>query len=258
MELTWLGTAGFRIKTGEHTILVDPYLSRNDKALPRQSLKPSDIQDAEMIFISHGHFDHIYDVPTIASNTGAKVYCGKGIGETLIRNGMESAQIHEVNSDGENFNDNEIQAQAFFSQHVKFDRWLIFRTLARINFRLFRYLPLSREYPEGQVLSWRFNIEGQVIHHFGSAGSTADELLRLKSRPTDILLVPMQGHSNISKIAHEYVRALQPNIVIPNHQDDFFPPISTMVDTQPFVKLVKQTNPDVEIKILEINESLII
>ena len=255
MELTWFGTAGFRIKTGAHTILIDPYLSRNEKAFPRQPLKPSDIQDGEMIFISHGHFDHIYDVPTISSNIGARVYCGKGIGETLIRNGMERGQVHEVKFDGENFDFNGIQAQAFFSQHVKFDRWLILKTLARINFRLPNYLPLTRDYPEGQVLSWRFMIEGKVIHHFGSAGSTAEELARLGSQPTDILLVPLQGHSRITQIAHKYVTALQPKVVIPNHQDNFFPPISTRVDPQPFAELVKQTNPDTVIKILEINET---
>ena len=256
VELTWFGTAGFRIKTDKHTILIDPYLSRNEQAIPRQSLNPSDIQDGEMIFISHGHFDHIYDVPTISSNTGAKVYCGKGIGEALIRNGMEKGQIHEVNFDGENFDFNGIQAQAFFSRHVKFDRWLIFKTLARINFRLPKYLPLSRDYPEGQVLSWRFNVEGKSIHHFGSAGSTSDELEQFGRQPTDILLVPLQGHSRIIQIAHKYVKALKPGVVIPNHQDNFFPPISTMVDPQPFVELVKQTNPDTEIKILEINETV--
>jgi L-ascorbate metabolism protein UlaG (beta-lactamase superfamily) len=31
MELTWFGTAGFSIATGKHTILIDPYLSRNEK-----------------------------------------------------------------------------------------------------------------------------------------------------------------------------------------------------------------------------------
>jgi L-ascorbate metabolism protein UlaG (beta-lactamase superfamily) len=256
VELTWFGTAGFRIKTDKYTILIDPYLSRNEQAIPRQSLNPSDIQDGEMIFISHGHFDHIYDVPTISSNTGAKVYCGKGIGDTLIRNGMERGQIHEINFDGENFDFNGIQAQAFFSRHVKFDRWLIFKTLARINFRLPKYLPLTRDYPEGQVLSWRFNVEGKSIHHFGSAGSTSDELKQLGCQPTDILLVPLQGHSRIIQIAHKYVKALKPGVVIPNHQDNFFPPISTMVDPQPFVELVKQTNPDTEIKILEINETV--
>jgi L-ascorbate metabolism protein UlaG (beta-lactamase superfamily) len=115
---------------------------------------------------------------------------------------------------------------------------------------------LARDYPEGQVLSWRFNVEGKSIHHFGSAGSTSDELKQLGCQPTDILLVPLQGHSRIIQIAHKYVKALKPGVVIPNHQDNFFPPISTMVDPQPFVELVKQTNPDTEIKILEINETV--
>ena len=105
------------------------------------------------------------------------------------------------------------------------------------------------------MLSWRFMIEGKMIHHFGSAGSTAEELARLGRQPTDILLVPLQGHSRITQIAHKYVTALQPKVVIPNHQDNFFPPISTRVDPQPFAELVKQTNPDTVIKILEINET---
>jgi L-ascorbate metabolism protein UlaG (beta-lactamase superfamily) len=256
MELTWFGTAGFKIRTDTCTILIDPYFSRNHKANPKQSLKSSDIQDGDVILISHGHFDHIYDVPAVAANTGAKVYCGKGIAKPLIRNGMESGQIHEVISDGENFDLNGIQAQAFFSRHVKFDRWLIFKTLVRVNFRLPRYLPLMREYPEGQVLSWRLNVEGKAIHHFGSAGSTSDELARLSSQSTDILLVPLQGHSAITRIAHKYVEALQPDVVVPHHQDSFFPPISVLVDPQPLADMVKQTHPDVEIKILEINETV--
>lgn len=256
MELTWFGTAGFRIATGKHTILIDPYLSRNEKALPKQSLKPSDIQDGDLIFISHGHFDHIYDVPLIASKTGAKVYCGKGIDDTLTQKGVKREQIHSVNSDGETFDFNGLQAQAFFSKHVQFDLWLFIKTFARVNFRLLRYLPLIRDYPVGKVLSWRFIIEGKVIHHFGSAGSTMDELERLGKQPTDILLVPLQGHTRIAQIAHKYVKALQPKVVIPNHQDNFFPPISTMIDIQPFVERVKQTNPNTDIRILEINKTV--
>jgi len=68
MELTWFGTAGFRIKTDKHTILIDPYVSRNDNAFPEQPLKASDLQDADAILVSHGHFDHIYDVPAVSSH----------------------------------------------------------------------------------------------------------------------------------------------------------------------------------------------
>lgn len=140
--------------------------------------------------------------------------------------------------------------------HVNFDNWLLIKTLASINIRFFRYLPLLREYPEGQVLSWRFHIEGKVIHHFGSGGSTSEELQRFSRHKTDILLVPMQGHTHIAHIAHTYVRILQPEMVIPHHQDNFFPPISTMVDTQKFAALVKQTNPDTSIIIPEINKTV--
>ena len=74
MELTWFGTAGFRIKTGGHTILIYPYLSRNEKAQPEQPIKPHDIHDGDLIFISHGHFDHILDgVGQAAPNTEVRV-----------------------------------------------------------------------------------------------------------------------------------------------------------------------------------------
>jgi L-ascorbate metabolism protein UlaG (beta-lactamase superfamily) len=256
MELTWFGTAGFRIKTGEHTILIDPYFTRNDKALPIQSLKPADIHEGDLIFISHGHFDHILDVPEIASKTGARIYCGNGIEDTLIQKEVNRELVQCVNSDGEKFEFNGVKAQAFFSHHVKFDRWLLIKTLARVNVRLPRYLPLMREYPEGQVISWRFNIEDKVLHHFGSAGSTPDELERLGSKPTDTLLVPLQGHTHIIQIALNYVKALQPSVVIPHHQDNFFPPISTMVNLQPFVDGVKQVAPNTEVRVLEMNQTV--
>ena len=258
MELTWLGTAGFRIKTGSTTILIDPYLSRNEMARPEQPLNPSDIDDGDLIFISHGHFDHILDVPEIISRTEASVYCGAGIDDTLIQKGVKADWIRCVRMDGEEFEFNGLKGQAFFSRHVKFDRWLLVKTLARINVRIPRYLPLLRDYPEGQVLSWRFEIEGKILHHFGSAGSTPAELDRLGSQPTDILLVPLQGHTHIVQIALDYVKALQPKMVIPHHQDNFFPPISSMVDVQPFVDGVLRIAPDTEVQVLEINQTVML
>jgi L-ascorbate metabolism protein UlaG (beta-lactamase superfamily) len=115
---------------------------------------------------------------------------------------------------------------------------------------------LLREYPEGQVLSWRFKIEDKVIHHFGSAGSTSEELDRLGRQPTDILLVPLQGHTNIVEIALKYVKALLPKVVIPHHQDNFYPPISTMVNLQPFVEGVPKLAPATEVRVLEMNQTV--
>jgi len=256
MKLTWFGTAGFSIETDYHTILIDPYFSRNPWAAPEQPVAPSDIQQADFIFISHGHFDHIHDVPEIASNTKAMVYCGRGVDDTLVRKGLNRELIHPVASDGQIFSFDGVQAQAFYSEHVRFDLWLLLKTLVPIHFRIPRYLPLMREYPKGQVLSWRFKVEGKVIHHFGSGGSPPEELERLGTQPTDILLVPLQGHTRINRIAHNYVKALKPEVVIPHHQDDFYPPISSMVDIQQFRELVEKSEHDTSIRVMAFNESL--
>ena len=68
--------------------------------------------------------------------------------------------------------------------------------------------------------------------------------------------MPLQGHTHIVKIALEYVRALQPKVVIPHHQDNFYPPISSMVDLEPFVEGVPKLAPDTEVRVLEMNQTV--
>ena len=90
---------------------------------------------------------------------------------------------------------------------------------------------------------------------FGSGGSPAPELEKLGQLPIDILLVPMQGHTHITRIAHRYVASLTPKMVIPHHQDNFFPPISALVDTKPFVNQVQASHPDITVQVLGINQT---
>lgn len=258
MELTWWGTAGFRVVTGDQVFLIDPYLSRNAAARPVQPLSPGDVTDGAQIFLTHGHFDHAYDVPGIASRTGAAVYCSPAAGEALVRQGLDPGQVHTVSADGQAFDLGDYQAQAFFSRHVRFDWRLIVRTLARMHVRMFRYLPLLRDYPPGQVLSWRFTIEGRTVHDFGSGGASSEELNRLAGHPIDVLLVPLQGHTHICDIALNIVRVLRPRLVIPHHQDDFYPPISEMVDVQPLVEGVQCECPGTEIRVLAFNEAVVL
>ena len=68
IKLTWLGHGGWSIETGEHTILLDPFLSE----CPTATANVEEIA-ADYILVSHGHFDHIADVPAIANRTGATV-----------------------------------------------------------------------------------------------------------------------------------------------------------------------------------------
>ena len=254
MKLQWLGTAGFKVEAGDNVFLIDPYLTRNEQARPAQSMRPAELSGAGQVFITHGHFDHLFDIPAIMSQGKSNVYCSEEAAATLARQGADSSRITAVKVDRYSADFGGYTAQAFFSRHVKFDIPLVARALWRIGTGYRRLSAVHSSYPPGQVMSWRFTIGGYTIHHFGSAGSLPEELQRLAAGPTDLLLVPLQGHTHICDIALEYVRVLKPRLVIPHHQDDFYPPISTCVDIAPFVAQVKKHCPGTGVRVMDFNE----
>ncbi len=262
MDIQWLGTAGFKIQTGSTessgfaSFLIDPYLSRNHEALPLQPLTPKDLAPASHIFISHGHFDHLMDVPAIARRTGARVVCSPTAAHTLTDMGMDSDRIIPVEKDGFEIEFQGIKARGFYSRHVRFDLRLLITTLARTGRRIPAILPLFLNFPCGQVLSWRFEAEGRAIHFFGSGGSTDRELNSLTTHPVDVLMLPLQGHSRICDLAFRYVSILKPALVIPHHQDDFYPPVSQEIDIKPFTDLVSKECPRTQVRVMTMNEIL--
>jgi len=69
MKITFYGHASLGIQVKDIYILVDPFISGNEKAsdIDINSLK------ADYILVTHAHQDHILDVETIAKRTGAVI-----------------------------------------------------------------------------------------------------------------------------------------------------------------------------------------
>ncbi|MCA9189313.1 MAG: MBL fold metallo-hydrolase, partial [Planctomycetales bacterium] len=80
IELTWLGHGGWSIKTSSHTVLLDPFVTH----CPTATCKANELE-ADFILVSHGHEDHIADVPAIAKRTGAQVLANFEITQWLTR-----------------------------------------------------------------------------------------------------------------------------------------------------------------------------
>lgn len=258
MELKWLGTAGFEIQTNGQSFLLDPFLSRKNTAWPVQDLTPEDFKESRQIFISHGHFDHIMDVPDICAISNCDILYSKSAGESLIRHHTKPEQIKTVQTDREYMDFKSFKAQAFFSSHVQFDTKLVLNTLRRLNISLVKDIPRLKAFPCGQVLSWRFFVEHKIIHFFGTAGSTDPELDSIKNEPpVDILLLPFQGHSQICDIGIKYVQHLKPKIIVIHHHDNFYPPISQSMDISPFTETLKKTHPQIRVIIPQINKPLV-
>ncbi len=85
MNLTWLGHACWSIATGQHNLLIDPYLDDN----PTAAVK-ADAVAADFILLTHGHFDHVADAVKIAKRTGANCVANYEICEWLGKQGVGS------------------------------------------------------------------------------------------------------------------------------------------------------------------------
>ena len=87
IEVTWLGHATWAVAAGDHRFLIDPYLDDN----PAAPAKADDVE-ADFIFITHGHFDHMTDAVKIAKRTGATVVSNFEIVQWLGKQGVNKSQ----------------------------------------------------------------------------------------------------------------------------------------------------------------------
>jgi L-ascorbate metabolism protein UlaG (beta-lactamase superfamily) len=68
ISVTWLGHSSWLIENSHHRVLIDPFLTDNPKA----SKSALEIE-ADTILVSHGHFDHVQDVASIADRCQSTV-----------------------------------------------------------------------------------------------------------------------------------------------------------------------------------------
>lgn len=251
IQLRWLGTAGFEVKVGPSVFLIDPFLSRGLGAEPVLPLQVQDINRAQAIFITHGHVDHAYDAPALAARTGATVYASASVCDMLQRKEVPASQLHAL-SDGKVLDLGWLLVTAIQGLHVRFDLALILRTFRRANLRLLRLIALARDWPCGDVLAYLFRVGDFTICHFGSAGYLPERIQGLGSH---LALIPLGGHSHIHHIAAQMVALLQPQMVIPHHYDNPYPPITSKdmaKAVEPFVEEVGQEM----VKVLEVGEEI--
>ena len=237
----WLGTAGFELRLGATNILIDPYLSRTPEARPSLALGPADVR-ADAVFLTHGHFDHAYDVPEIALRSGAPVFGSSSVCAAMHDLGVSARQLH-VLPDWRTCQLGEVTVLGIPSGHVRFDLPLAWRAARRAGLgNLFRFGRKAAGQPCGNVLGYQFAIRGHKALHFGSAGWQQAALAKLQP---DVAMIPLQGHSDIYQRAAHLVELLHPKRVIPHHHDSFFPPISEQVDVEPFFRMLHRDMPDV-------------
>lgn len=93
MKFTFYGHATFSVELGGKKILFDPFFTGN----PVATADPAKIE-ADYIFVSHAHGDHVSDLVSIAKRTGALCVGAAEVAKWLGGHGVEKA--HAMNHGG--------------------------------------------------------------------------------------------------------------------------------------------------------------
>jgi L-ascorbate metabolism protein UlaG (beta-lactamase superfamily) len=89
-QIRFLGVAAYEIITsqGKH-ILIDPFIDDN----PGSPIKSDQLEQVDLILVSHAAFDHFGDTEKIARRTGAPIICGGELKAFLMAKGIPADQI---------------------------------------------------------------------------------------------------------------------------------------------------------------------
>jgi L-ascorbate metabolism protein UlaG (beta-lactamase superfamily) len=215
--------------------------------------KPSldDLAAVENILVTHGHLDHIIDIPVIIKHGGNKamVYCTETPHKVLTSKGLASERIQKIAPE-DVLNIGAFEVRVLKGKHIPFNKGMILKTI--FNPRILAYRSnikfLSREnkvcVEAGETVVYDIYSAQKRVLLLGSLN--LDEHTEYPEN-VDLLILPFQGRSDIGSYAISFIDRLCPKKVLLDHFDDTFPPISSSVDTRLFVKLMADKYPNIPV-----------
>jgi phosphoglycerate dehydrogenase-like enzyme/L-ascorbate metabolism protein UlaG (beta-lactamase superfamily) len=189
IELTWLGQAGFAIKSNSKTIIIDPYLSdflsKKYKGsifphvrLMEPPISPESIKNIDYVFSTHPHTDHL-DPETISSisknNPECKFVVPNSEIEEAIKRGAKEENIIGANIDKKILLGEKISVIPIPAAHECF----------KIN-----------EKGEHSFLGYIFKIGNITLYHSGDCIPYEGLPEKLKSYKVEVALLPINGRDD--------------------------------------------------------------
>jgi L-ascorbate metabolism protein UlaG (beta-lactamase superfamily) len=194
-KLTYYGHSAFLLETGNHGILIDPFLTGN----PLAPVKAEQVK-CNFIIVTHGHGDHVGDAVAIAKRNKATIIANYEIATWC---GWQGVTAHPMQIGG---------AHEFPFGRVKL-------TIAHHGSGLEKdknFIYLGN--PAGVLIT----VEGKTIYHAGDTGLFYDMKLIGEMNAIDVALLPIGDNFTMGiDDAVKAVEFLNPKLVIPMHYNTF-------------------------------------
>jgi L-ascorbate metabolism protein UlaG (beta-lactamase superfamily) len=223
MQISYHGHSIVKIKTGDYTLLIDPFITGNKLTdLEVGNEKP------DFILLTHGHNDHVGDTIAIAKASDALVIAPN---ELAVYLGWQGVRTHGMNIGGAcKFEFGTVKyTQAFHSSSYTTEASEIIYT----------------GMPAGILVM----AEDKTIYHAGDTAVFGDMELIGKLHSIDVAFVPIGDNFTMGPQDAAYaVELLNPKLAVPIHFNTF-PPIEQ--DPETFKALVLRQ----EVNILKAGEA---
>lgn len=203
----------FQIKANGQAIYFDPY-----------KLEPGQIEPADYIFITHGHFDHcspedLQKIVSAKTTVIASAECQENL------SGLKVKEIHYLKP-GQNLSVDGLRVWA----------------IQAYNINKFREPGVPFHLPGGNELGYIIQIDGVRIYHAGDTDHIP-EMADLKN--IDLALLPVSGtYVMTPEEAVQAAKVIQPKIAIPMHYGSI---VGTLADAEKFKHLAEEAGVKVEI-----------
>jgi len=225
VHIRYLGTAGFVITAGQHTVVLDPYVSRPGLLASLRPLVPDAerirrlLPHADDVVVGHSHHDHILDAPELCNQTGARFIGSPSSCNVARAAGVPEDRIVQTLG-GEDIQSGPGVVRGIPSRHgrVYFGRVTLPGTIDQPP----PWPPRIWQLKHGRVLNWLVNLGGVRVVHVDSADFIEREMAKVGH--ADVACLCAIGRAYRPGFVRQAIEMLQPRYVVACHWDWFLTP----------------------------------